>query len=296
MCVTLTNRQDACSTPVPYKLVQLRNGEWALHSTSDAETMHPGHGPVAEADALYVEQLRIPQRVRQASEPFVIWDVGLGAAANALAAIRACKHLSARLHIVSFDFTDEPLRCALQNVQRLEYIQGYAGEIEQLLMQREARFASHKVDVLWEFQIGDFPKSLPHLSAKPKPYAIFFDPFSPAKNPAMWTQSVLADLFRLLDKPCSLATYSRSTMVRTAMLLGGFFVGQGRATGLKEETTIAATTLELIDEPLDESWLKRAERSRSAEPLRDATYTQAPLAAETLKALRSHPQFRRRQP
>ena len=258
--------------------------------------MHPGHGPVAEADALYVEQLRIPEQVRQASEPFVIWDVGLGAAANALAAIRACIHMSARLHIVSFDFTDEPLRFAIQNVQRLKYIQAYAEQIEQLLASREARFSTHRLEVLWEFRIGDFPKSLPHLSATAKPHAIFFDPFSPAKNPAMWTQSVFADLFRLLDAPCSLATYSRSTMVRAAMLLGGLFVGRGRAMGLKEETTIAATTLELIDEPLDESWLKRAERSRSAEPLRDATYTQAPLTPETLSRLRSHPQFGGRQP
>ena len=80
-------------------------------------------------------------------------------------------------------------------------------------------------------------------------------------------------------------------MVRVAMLLAGFFVGQGRPTGLKDETTVAANTLDLIERPLDETWLKRAERSRSAQPLRDPTYAQAPLAPGTRERLRAHPQF-----
>ena len=73
---------------------------------------------------------------------------------------------------------------------------------------------------------------------------------SPAANPAMWTQPLFSNLFQLLapDRPCSLPTYSRSTMLRASLLLAGFYVGAGHATGEKEETTIAANTLELVDE------------------------------------------------
>jgi hypothetical protein len=121
-----------------------------------------------------------------------------------------------------------------------------------------------------------------------------FDPFSPAKNPAMWTLPLFANLFRLLDpaRPCALSTYSRSTMTRTGLLLAGFYVGAGHATGAKEETTIAANTLELIHEPLDGRWLERARRSHSAEPLCDAVYRQARLAPATWEGLQAHPQFR----
>ena len=60
---------------------------------------------------------------------------------------------------------------------------------------------------------------------------------------------------------------------------------------MKEETTVAANTVELINEPLDQRWLERARRSGSAEPLWESIYRQAPLSDETRERLRSHPQF-----
>jgi tRNA U34 5-methylaminomethyl-2-thiouridine-forming methyltransferase MnmC len=120
-----------------------------------------------------------------------------------------------------------------------------------------------------------------------------FDAFSPATNPAMWTQPLFSNLFRLLapDRPCSLPTYSRSTMLRVTLLLAGFYVGIGHATGEKEETTIAANTLSLIAEPLDRRWLLRARRSTSAEPLWEPVYRQARLSPGTWDKLQQHPQF-----
>ena len=80
-------------------------------------------------------------------------------------------------------------------------------------------------------------------------------------------------------------------MLRVTLLLAGFFVGVGHATGEKDETTIAANTIELIDEPLDRRWLARARRSSSAEPLVEPTYRQARLSPETWERLQQHRQF-----
>src|SRR5439155_26221377 len=121
--------------------------------------------------------------------------------------------------------------------------------------------------VKWELDLGDFPTLLMQPAAQkfPKPHAIMFDAFSPATNPAMWTEPLFANLFRLLDprSPCALPTYSRSTMLRVTLLLAGFFVGVGHATGEKDETTVAANTLELLAEALERRWLLRARRSSS---------------------------------
>jgi tRNA U34 5-methylaminomethyl-2-thiouridine-forming methyltransferase MnmC len=64
-----------------------------------------------------------------------------------------------------------------------------------------------------------------------------FDAFSPATNPEMWTLPLFTNLFKLLDpeRPCAMPTYSRSTLLRTTLLLAGFFVGVGHATGEKEK-------------------------------------------------------------
>ena len=110
----------------------------------------------------------------------------------------------------------------------------------------------------------------------------------------MWTLPLFTNLFQLLDpqRPCALPTYSRSTILRVTLLLAGFFVGVGHATGEKEETTIAANDLSLITELLDARWLDRARRSHSAEPMVEPVYRIAPLSTESWERLQAHPQFK----
>ena len=281
-----------------YQLIGLKNGGQTLFSSSYGEKMHPGLGPAAEADLLYVRQLQICERLQKTSGEFVIWDIGLGGAANAIATLRATREIAGTLRIVSFDNTSEPLEFALKNAAALKYLDGYEIHVAELLQANCAEFQNEQSRVVWEFHCGDFPALLQAVVTKrepqiPAPHAIFFDAFSPAKNPAMWTLPVFQNLFRALDpdRPCALTTYSRSTMVRTTLLLAGFFAGAGHATGTKEETTIAANVPGLIIEPLDLRWLERAARSDSAEPLHEDFYRRERISPAALERLREHRQF-----
>ena len=300
-----------------YQLVRLNNGICSVRSLADDETFHPVIGPVAEAEALYVNQLRLRERLHNYSGEVVIWDVGLGAAANALVVLRATRELACNIRLVSFDHTIEPLEFALRHATDLGYFGGYENHLKKFLSEHRVTFQDGEQSVNWEFHLGDFPTllnsqmvgrdfrraggDLPSPAREdarpttllPSPHAIFYDAFSPAKNPAMWTLPLFENLFRALDpaRPCALTTYSRSTMIRATLLLAGFFVGVGHATGTKEETTIAANTLDLIAEPLDARWLARAARSDSAEPLSEPLYRRRKLLPETLEKLWRHPQF-----
>ncbi|SPE62832.1 conserved hypothetical protein [Verrucomicrobia bacterium] len=278
-----------------YKIVELAQGAHSVHSLAHRETFHPVIGPVAEAEALYVRQLGLLRRLEDHSGEFVIWDVGLGAAANALAVLRATRHVSCSLRLLSFDCTLEPLRFALQHTDALAYLSGFEPLLKRLMQEGHAHWRDERQAVAWDLHLADFPTLLtqPDARALAKPHVIMFDAFSPAKNPAMWTEPLFAGIFRLLDpsRPCALPTYSRSTMLRVTLLLGGFFVGAGHATGEKEETTIAANQPELLAEPLDRRWLQRARRSTSAEPLWEPVYRQARLSPKTWEQLQAHPQF-----
>ena len=278
-----------------YQIVKLASGVHSVHSLEHKETFHPVIGPVAEAEALYVRQLKLRERVEKAREEFVIWDVGLGAAANVLTALRATAESRCTLRLLSFDNTLEPLTFALHHASELGYIIGYEEHLRNLLRDNHVQFETKNQMVNWEVHLGDFPTLLvqPATHKFPKPHAIMFDAFSPATNPAMWTLELFENVFRLLDpsRPCALPTYSRSTMLRVTLLLAGFFVGVGHATGEKDETTIAANSIELIDEPLDRRWLARARRSSSAEPLVKPMYRQARLSPETWERLQQHRQF-----
>lgn len=278
-----------------YRIVRLASGAYSVHSLAHAETFHPVIGPVAEAEALYVRQQELSQRLRNHGGRFVIWDVGLGAAANALTVIRAAREVAGSLELLSFDHTLSPLEFALNHPQHLQYLAGYETQLNRLLRQHELCFQESACTIDWRVHVSDFPSLLttPAAEQLAKPHLIMFDAFSPAKNPAMWTLNVFSRLFKLLDpeRACCLPTYSRSTLLRVTLLLAGFFVGVGHATGEKEETTIAANTLELIGEPLDRRWLQRVQRSTSAQPLIKPLYRQAPLSPEYWHQLQAHPQF-----
>jgi hypothetical protein len=287
-----------------YQLVRLNNGICSVRSLADAETFHPVVGPVAEAEALYVNQLKLRERLQNHAGAFVVWDVGLGAAANSLTVLRATRDIACQIRLVSFDHTIEPLEFALKNADALGYFGGYEKHLEQFIRERRVAFQDGPQAVNWEFHHGDFPawtssqlaeRASPRAVATlPAPHAILFDAYSPARNPAMWTLPLFTNLFQMLDpqRPCAMPTYSRSTILRVTLLLAGFFVGVGHATGEKEETTIAANGLSLLTEPLDARWLERARRSHSAEPMIEPVYRIAPLTPESWERLQAHPQFK----
>ena len=278
-----------------YKIVKLVNGVHSVHSLAHRETFHPVIGPVAEAEALYVKQLRLCERLAAHTGEFVIWDVGLGAAANVLTVLRATRDSRCPLRIISFDHTLEALEFALANAAALGYFSDYETAVRNFLREHHSQFTDGNRTVTWELHLGDFPSIIRNpQSTIRNPHSILFDAFSPARNPAMWTQPLFANLFRFLDpaRPCAMPTYTRSNMIRVSLLLAGFFVGAGHATGEKEETTIAANTLDLITDPLDTQWLQRVRKSTSAEPMWEPIYRQAPLTKDTLEKLQQHPQFK----
>jgi tRNA U34 5-methylaminomethyl-2-thiouridine-forming methyltransferase MnmC len=294
-----------------YKLVKVASGAHSVHSLAYQETFHPVIGPAAEAEALYVRQIRLLDRLRHHAGEFVMWDVGLGAAANPLTVLcelararastppleqRAGEGKQCPIRFLSFDQTIEPLKFALGHIGELEFLAGYEMELEGLIHENKVSFTRGSQEVAWDLHLADFPTLLASEAAKelPKPHVIMFDAFSPATNPAMWTLPLFTRLFDLLDpnRPCVLPTYSRSTMLRVTLLLAGFFVGIGHATGEKEETTVAANRIEMVEELLGRRWLQRVRRSTSAEPLREPVYRQERLSPQMWDKLEAHQQFR----
>ena len=143
-----------------YKLVRLANGTFSIHSLAENETFHPVVGPVAEAQALYINQLKLRQRLQAHAGEFVIWDVGLGAGGNVLAVFAATADLACPLRVVSFDRTTEALRFALEHAAALGYVEPYRGPAQDFLSHGRAAFRNGAQSVRWELQLGDFPAFL----------------------------------------------------------------------------------------------------------------------------------------
>lgn len=273
-----------------FSLVWLADGTATLRSLEMGETFHPVIGPAAEA-ALHIQQTRIAERAAMAAgAPFVVWDIGLGAAANALAAIEAlegCLPPGHRAEVASFDLDERALRFALECADGLDYLDGHRGRIEALLADGETNASG----IHWRFMKGDVREAL-RDGRLPAPCAVLFDPYSPSANPELWTVEVFAAILGHARRggACLLSNYSRSTAVRSSLLAAGWFVGRGAASGQKTETTVAATHRSLLANPLDAGWLARLARSTAPGPLH-ADGRPSLCGSAVAQSLMTHPQF-----
>ena len=269
-----------------FELVTLRNGARAVRHLGHGEVMHPSVGPWQEALRLYVEQPRLAERLRVPGEPLVIHDVGLGAATNAVAALTCARALGAErrreLELVSFEVDLAPLRLALADAAGFPFLQPFREAAEGLM--REGVWAGE--GVRWRLHLGDAQGWLG--AGLPRADLVFFDPFSPASNPDMWTVPVLQRIregCREDGQGALLLTYSAATPTRVTLLLAGFYVGAGLSTGTKGETTVGATRREALEAPLGERWLERWNRSSSRAPHGEA------LTPELEARVLAHPQW-----
>ena len=273
-----------------YELV-VREDIGRIRDTVSGEVMHSVNDPAEEARSLYVEQSRLVERLQLAdAAPLVIWDVGLGAAANAMAAILAAEalpegKLQRRLQLLSFENDLDSLRLALRHTHWFQHLRHAAPNA--LLADGQWNNATGGVE--WRLLAGDFHQ---RRHEAPAPDCVFFDPFSYKTDSALWTLAAFRELAQLCrHKATELFTYTYSTRVRAALLAAGFFVAKGRATGPKLETTIALSPMAAVQphgrELLGADWLGKWQRSEA----------QAPLGADDSDdawrlAIAAHPQFR----
>ncbi len=267
-----------------FELVTLRSGQHAVRHTGHGEVMHPV-GPWEEANRLYVEQVNLEDQLRRANDaPLRILDVGLGAGANAVAALTCAKSLGDKrrrsLEIVSQESDLDALRLALDDAEGFPFLQPWKEACEALLEHHEWE----QNNLSWRVMVGDARDTLEEADGVFD--LIYFDPFSPETNPTLWTVDFAR---RIRSKTrfagASLVTYSAATPTRVMFLLAGFCVGHGVSTGTRAETTLASTDMALVPNLLGDRWLQRWERS-SARGAHDVEFS-----PEVARQVKDHPQF-----
>lgn len=291
-------KQGEVSQLGDYEVHRAWEGFASIRQISSGEIMHSRTAPMEEAQKLYVEQSCLAERLRENSpnkEPLVIWDVGLGAGANAMAAIECYERVSGArpLHIISFENDLDSLRLALRQQHDFPYLRVDATTA--ILADCHWQSPNH-AGLSWQLLIGDFLDTMERAAA---PDLIFYDMFSTRSSAHLWTLGAFRKLFAACaGRAVELFTYTCSTANRAALLTAGFHLARGRNAGEKIETTIALTPAALRSsfarrrELLASDWLAKWNRSAAKFPTDVAAHQRSAFE----KIIRGHEQFRNSPP
>ena len=249
--------------------------------------MHAPVGPWQEAWQLYLEPMDLRGRLLNGDrDPLVVFDVGLGAATNAVAALSGWTPEGRDLKIISFEKDLDLLRFTIENSHEFSFLEGKEPALKCLL--ENGAWGDHQGRLSWELRHGEFEDC---IECEPeKGELIFYEPYSPKVNPEMWSLACFKKLFSRTKQVGGgglLSTYSRATAVRAALLLAGFYVGPGKKIGEKAETTMASSLPQSLPELFGSRWLERCQRSHVPFP----ETTPAEDWPGLVEALRAHPQF-----
>lgn len=185
---------------------------------------------LAETRHVFLAGNDLPARFRAG---FHIAELGFGTGLNMLATLIAADGQAGPIHYTSFEAfpldADEIARAleAFPEAQAVsaEFLSHWAAG------RREFRIGPLVVRVI----VGDARQTLPAWDGTVD--AWFLDGFSPAKNPELWSEEIMAEVGRHTAEGGSFATYTAAGHVRRALAAAGFSVARQAGHGRKRHMT-----------------------------------------------------------
>ena len=253
------------STPDVDRVIQVTDdGSRTVVCLSSEDAYHSGCGAVAETRHVYLHNSGVRERL-QANRPTRILEVGLGTGMGLLLTLSDALQHDTPLDYVALE--NDWLRAELlQQLQpeswTAERSSGSLLEPSDSLVEQWIQWRQSLGEVVrpgrYGWTVDDRRRVLVELtdaqtwrpdaaSLMTQPasfHAVYFDPFAPASNPELWTESVLAVMHEALTSGGKLVTYCCSRAVRDALSRVGFQVDRTAGpVGGKREVLIATKTL-----------------------------------------------------
>ena len=227
-------------------LYQTKDGSYTLIHPDLAEMFHSDAGAYLEAQSLYIDSSGILEDLYcKESKKISVFDVGLGLGYNAICTVRAWKkalesrriegsfdnNIKTDLCILSLEIDSELVSCFLS--QKASWMVNWKKEDLDIIKEFKKLDSSNyelvcttsKGTLRWKIVVNDgllLDLSESSFSLyEPFDY-IWQDPFSPQKNPSMWS----SDWFEKIKKFCSfrvkLMSYSVSGVVKQNLSQAGW--------------------------------------------------------------------------
>lgn len=221
---------------VPARLAFAADG--TPYSEAYGDVYHSAAGGLEQARRVFLAGNRLPERWAGRGR-FVILETGFGLGLNFLAtwsAWRADPRRCARLHYLAAEkhpYDRENLATLHAALPELAAPAKDLRAAWPLLVPGYHRLQLDGGRVVLTLMFGDIADTLPKLRARAD--AIYLDGFNPAKNPGMWSPSVLRSLARAAAPDATLATWTVAAAVREGLAAAHFATEKQPGFGPKRE-------------------------------------------------------------
>jgi tRNA U34 5-methylaminomethyl-2-thiouridine-forming methyltransferase MnmC len=212
------------------KLIKTKDNSYTFYSEKYQESYHSVSGALEESFKKYVEPCRIKKGMN-------ILDIGFGLGYNSGAAVQK----AGRIRIIALEKDLDIIRQIPGVKVPYWFREAYS------VIRKASRSLSYKdKNVELNILLGDARETIKNILAVKEGSrfdAAFLDPFSPAKNPELWTKEFLEEVYKRMKKQAVLATFSCAGIVRKNLKEVGFEVRDGPVVGRKTPGTIAIKSL-----------------------------------------------------
>jgi tRNA U34 5-methylaminomethyl-2-thiouridine-forming methyltransferase MnmC len=234
-----------------YEFLETDDGTMTLHSAYFDEACHSTSGALKETIHNYVLGTKVPQRLERG--PLCVFEVGFATGLGLKATLlNASYDHHKNLTFVSSELDGLLCQHFLEALKSDEIIESFHTT--------DFGFQGRSIHGATIYiLIGDVRETLPlwrknSLFLKFK--AIYQDPFSPKKNPSLWTKEWFSELKAASESEVILGTYSSTKAVWKSMIAAGWKVTEVPGYGKKRLSTRAMLEGESSKNVIE--WCKRS--------------------------------------
>lgn len=235
------------------------DGSFSYFSLDYGEAFHSLSGALKEALERFVRPCRIPELARRGRVS--IMDIGFGLGYNSAVSLHQAWLANPACCVEILGFEKDPAVLELSKTTPVPASLEEAYSIFRRLPKgKDPCMEEGRVSLT--ILLGPAEERIKEATGLFD--AIFLDPFSPRKNPELWTAGFFREIKRLLAPGARLSTYSAATQVKLSFLEAGFRIGYSSRVGTKGMGILATLTGELpLMKPREmRKLVRRVERER----------------------------------
>jgi len=198
------------------ELIITEDGSHTLFVPAIDECYHSSHGAIQESKHIFIEA-----GLKQCEKSEIrVLEIGFGTGLNAFLTLIEAERSGKQIQYISLEKYPVDIEKALQ----LNYPEELSPENRNRFELMHASRWNKEIQISPNFTLEKIETDFTRYDFREKYDVIYFDAFSPEKQPEMWSQERFDKIFEHCNTGAILTTYCAKGVVRRAMQAAGFKV------------------------------------------------------------------------